>query len=329
MIRPMNLRQRNGFYQVWFERCKQFPNGKLVALKTSDKAEAEEIFRVLKIQWHENRVAALETGKQIKLSKFSDEYVQSRPDLSRGTLRNDSTAIRMLINIIGDVWIRTVDETHMNRFKKAYTALGRSKQTVNSYLRHLKAAFNYAAELGYIKAAPKIKPVKTGKHLPRILTKKERIKILSQARKTNPDLYRVIIFALYTGCRRAEIRGLRWENVHGDVCRIIGKGDRERIIDLLPASRKAMGAMKDIGPVFYQKHIDYYSKEFKEVAVQCGINDVHFHNLRHSSATQMVESGVPIEVIQVILGHSDIKTTQIYAQIIDKVRAKEMRKLRY
>lgn len=329
MLQPMNLRIRKGIYRVWFERSAKHPNGKEISLKTKDKTEAQEIFRALKKQWHESRVIELQHGKQVKLSVLRDEYISARPDLSASTLRMDSLSIRMLIDSIGDLSVKAITDKHFEKFKNVYSSKGTSRHTVNAYLRHIKAALSYAMEQDYIQKLPKIKMVKTGKHLPRILTKDEREQIINKAKGINSEMYRVIVFALYTGCRRSEIKNLKWQDVDNETCRITGKGNRERVIHLLPPAIDAMGGRKDIGPVFKKCHIDNYSKAFKVIAKECRINDVCFHNLRHSAATQMIESGIPLEIIQRILGHSDIRTTQIYAQVFDKVVAKEMLKLKY
>ena len=70
---------------------------------------------------------------------------------------------------------------------------------------------------------------------------------------------------------------------------------------LLPDALEAIGEPKDLGPVFHQFHKDTVSHRFKRIARECGIEDVHFHNLRHSAATQMIESGVIGDVVQRIL----------------------------
>ena len=67
---------------------------------------------------------------------------------------------------------------------------------------------------------------------------------------------------------------------------------------------------------------------FKALAGVCKIN-VRFHNLRHIPVTYMIKNSIPLEIIQKILGHSDIRTTQIYAQVYDDVIQKEMSKLKY
>ncbi len=76
-------------------------------------------------------------------------------------------------------------------------------------------------------------------------------------------------------------------------------------------------------------HKSTVTGHFKQIARACEIEDVHFHNLRHSAATQMITSGIRLEVVQEILGHVDIRTTQIYAKIMDQVVYNEMQKLKY
>ena len=58
-----------------------------------------------------------------------------------------------------------------------------------------------------------------------------------------------------------------------------------------------------VGYVFYHPHIDKYSKDFKSIARDCGIEDISLHKLRHTAATQMLASGISLEYVQEILGH--------------------------
>jgi len=76
-----------------------------------------------------------------------------------------------------------------------------------------------------------------------------------------------------------------------------------------------------------QAHPDTYTHRFKKNARICGIYDKSFHDMRHSAATAMLEVGIDINVIQKILGHTDISTTQIYAKIIDIYILQEIKKL--
>ena len=329
----MNLYKRDDRGGVWYariERSKKFPNGKKVSLRTKDTTEAKAIFRSMKKQWLENRLADLDGSRRIYLKDFIKEYTEhpDRIDLSKDTLRMDRTALKSLGEVVGQgAAIKTINDRKIIQYKKTCKDRKLSKNTINSYLRHIKAAMNTAREWGYIEKTPKIKPVKVIKRLPATLSQKEVNKILKYSKKANREMWRIISFALWTGCRRQEILNLKWQNVTESTCRIIGKG-KERIVYLLPDATKALGKMRDIGPVFKRMHKDTVSHQFKTLADACSIK-AHFHNLRHTAATHMVKNGIPLEVIQKILGHSDIRTTQIYALIYDDVIEKEMSKLKY
>ena len=113
------------------------------------------------------------------------------------------------------------------------------------------------------------------------------------------------------------------------MCRLIGKGDKERTIPLLPEALNVIGNRKDIGYVFiHWNDLSKYTKAFKKIARACGVEDVHLHRLRHTAGTQMLKSGIPLEVVQKMLGHEDISTTQIYAKVVQDLLKKQMQKLK-
>jgi len=87
-----------------------------------------------------------------------------------------------------------------------------------------------------------------------------------------------------------------------------------------------MGPAKKKGPIFLQVHPDTHTHRFKKLALKCGIEDVHFHHLRHSASTAMLEAGIDLPVIQKILGHESISTTQIYADVLDNHMIDQMKK---
>ena len=216
------------------------------------------------------------------------------------------------------------------KFKADCRARGCRKTSINTYLRHIRGFLNKAHDWGYINGAPKIDLYRLGKRHPRVLTEKERKAILKAAKNSNYELYRIIQFALWTGARRAEIASLTWQNVQGNKAALTGKGGKERTIPLLPAAKKAMGRKKDIGHVFiHYNDLSKYTKEFKAIAREAGIEDVHFHNLRHTAATKMIESGIELAFVQEMLGHSSVTTTQIYAIVVQKTLQEKMKKLKY
>ena len=336
MTVPMNLRKVGKYYHIWFSRSERPPNGQLVSMKeatgfsVSDPDEAKEIFKTIKREWHYGKIIELDRGKRISISELSEAFTEDpdREELSPDTHRMDKLALKTLKDIAGDKSVRALTEKDFKKFKKILRARGLVAESINSYRRHILAALNYAIEGNYLTKIPKFKRVKTGEHLPRILTKPEINRILKYAKKHDYELWRIILFALWTGCRREEIIRIRYEDIKGETCRISGKGDRERNIRLLAQALKAVGS-QDFGPVFRQLHKDTLSHYFKRIVRAVGIEDVHFHNLRHSAATYMIENGMHPKAVQKALGHADFRTTERYIKIHDEFMFKEMEKLRY
>lgn len=89
-------------------------------------------------------------------------------------------------------------------------------------------------------------------------------------------------------------------------------------------------AGKLIGYVFHHfPDIDLITKKFKSAARACGISGVSFHKLRHMAAMQMLASGIDIRYVQEALGHADLKTTEIYAKILQDRLKVEFQKFSY
>ena len=98
----------------------------------------------------------------------------------------------------------------------------------------------------------------------------------------------------------------------------------------MPEALEAMGERKDIGNVFVRwNDLSKYTKAFKKIARECGMEDVHFHHLRHTAATCMIESDIELSYVQKMLGHSAISTTQIYTKIVQKTLKEKMKKMKY
>lgn len=312
-------RRENGVWYIEFGRHKHR------SLKTCDQKEAQKLFKEIKRQELLDKVIVLDIASSVNISAWAKEYVKHRDDLDPDTLRADCVALRALSDAIGDIQLRSIDVVKVEKFKSIGLARGLKPVSINTYLRHIKAALNVAAEKNLMPRL-QFKMVKAPDHLPRVLSKDEIGLILQRA---DSKLRPLIVFALYTACRREEVISLMWQNIKDGVAKITGKGNKHRFVKLVPAALAAIGKRQDVGLVFFGWSKDGLSKAFKRLALSCGLNDVHFHTLRHTSATQMLESGIPLEVVQKILGHDDIRTTQIYARISDEKSFKEIEKLKF
>ncbi|MBI5845721.1 MAG: site-specific integrase [Deltaproteobacteria bacterium] len=320
----MRLFERNG---IWYVQVRR---GQKISLKTSDRKVAESAFRKMQKEALEGRLFQLDKSARIPLRQWGEEYLKSRGHLADGTLKKDRMVLGLLGDVIGhDIAIKAVTKAKLDEFVRACLARGVSKPGLNSYLRHIRACLNAAEEAGYLEKPVKTKMVREPSRYPGILSPEQIAQVIAYAEIHDPEMARIIRFAVWTGCRRVEIIGLRWEHVKGDLVHIIGKGDKERHVPLLSGALEAMGDVKHIGPVFWQVHPDVVTHHFKDIARACGMENVHFHNLRHSSATQMLSSGIPLHMVQEVLGHSSIATTQIYAKVLKETLTKEMQKLKW
>ena len=321
----MKMFIRNGWYYIRFSRTKKR------ALGTKDKRVAQQLFKSVEREVLKGRLIQLDKGKKATLSEFKDIFFKGHTDTADDTHDAYDLAFRLFIDSTsGSTLLSRINEKSTNKFKTDCRARGCRKTSVNTYLRHLRGILNKAFEWGFIKEKVPVKFYKIGKRHPRVLTTDERKQLLKYAKKNDCEMYHVIKFALWTGARRAEIARLKWQDIDGDSAMIIGKGDKERTIHLLPKALEAMGEIKDVGYVFiHWNDLSKYTKAFKKIARACDINDIHFHHLRHTAATQMIKSGMELSYVQEMLGHSAISTTQIYTAIVQKTLKEKMKKMEY
>ena len=173
----------------------------------------------------------------------------------------------------------------------------------------------------------KIPNLKRDKKLPVILSKKEVENMIISTKNFN---HRTIMMLIYSsGMRAGEIIDLKWPDIdfNRNIIHIkLAKGSKDRIVMLSPKLKKNLRRL-DIekkGHVFKTNRNKKYSLRtieiiVKKAAEKAGIKKhITPHNLRHSFATHLLEHGIDIRYIQKLLGHSDIKTTMIYANVSKK-----------
>ena len=179
-----------------------------------------------------------------------------------------------------------------------------------------------------IQAAPKIAMIKTPKRLPRHIPPGDLETILNAEK--NPDRKKIWTFLLWTGCRRAEALSLQWRDISWEpkpAARVVGKGDQERIVPLLPPAVQSLGQPRDVGPVFGKIHPDTLTHWWQTLVRSCDLPHIRLHDLRHTAATYMISKGINIKVVQTIMGHSDIRVTMEYAKGLVSDLYDEMSKL--
>jgi site-specific recombinase XerD len=138
--------------------------------------------------------------------------------------------------------------------------------------------------------------------------------------------------ACFTGLRMGDIRALTHENFKdGFLCIEMEKTRQKKKTVKIPLSKKALKLMPTdfdfMGEQSLKLSKSRITGDLREIFKIAGINkELSFHSSRHTFAVVCLQKGIPVEVVQSILGHSDIKTTQIYAKVIDTLKVDEMAK---
>jgi len=313
----MRLICRNGIFYVEYRR------GKKKSLKTRDPQLAKRIFKSLKREYLAGKLIEL-TGKAPVISKFADQYLQSRQNTrSENTLRIDSDAFKKLLEYTGDIPLNHLSAYKCEQFIEHLLKKGFNPTTVNIIIRALKAAFNKAVKWDIIDKSPfrNVQQIPVKNALPRALTLSE-VKALLQVIK-DQEFKEYVYTCLYTGARRTEVAKLRWEDIKNLdqttwVITFRKTKDENKVIPMAENLKKILFyRKKDIGPVFprYYRDPKQASRDFRKYADMAGIKN-KLHDLRHTCATFMVLNKVPLRKIQEILGHTTIKTTEIYTKLV-------------
>ena len=282
------------------------------------------------------------------VSRFLDAVWMER-GLSTNTLaayRADLTALARWLNERQIPIMRTTRADLQDFIAYRVTAGARPRSTARQ-LSSFRRFFRYLMREGAIRDDPtaQIAMPKIGRSLPKSLSEEEVESLLGAPLVSDPlgNRDRTMLEVLYaTGLRVSELVNLRHGQVNTTqgVIRILGKGNRERLI---PLGEEAMRWLKDFAQgsrseILLERQTDYlfptrrgdrmtrqaFWHIIKRYARKAGIaRELSPHTLRHAFATHLLNHGADLRVVQMLLGHSDLSTTQIYTHVA-RERLKEL-----
>lgn len=199
----------------------------------------------------------------------------------------------------------------------------------------LRSFFNYLCNKVHLLQENPIQDIdspKIRKTLPRYLTLDECVQLLEGVDGPNRerDLCILTLF-LNCGLRISELIGLNRSDIQDDALRVLGKGDKVRIVYLNQACKNALAAYlqvrsvvggKDQDALFVSRNRQRISRAtvhslVKKHLADAGLDSQRYssHKLRHTAATLMLQNGVDVKAVQEVLGHEHLNTTEIYTHI--------------
>ena len=262
------------------------------------------------------------------LQEFSTNYLTYIKDVKQNrSSRRTRQALDHFILVFGIKKLSEISPEDIDTYKKRRLNGEAKPATINRELAVIKHLFNLARKWHRFFGDNPISQsglLEVHNLVERILTPEEEKRLLNASPKYLQD---IILVALNTGMRQAEILGLRWEWIDLDNNLITlpqtnTKAKKTRRIPISTVLRKLLLELKlrSGGSEFVfpgskglDSHLTWLKHSFKTACKKAGIENLRFHDLRHTTATRLVESGVPLHAVAKLLGHSTVKVTERYS----------------
>ena len=325
-----------------------------------DNGQEEQIFLLLKEKKAEMAVnnTRIRTGGERTVSKMIETYLLERvPEL-----RDAAGYKQRLMFWDAEIGNIPLDEIQPHEITAAKRKIKRAPATINRYLSCLSAAFNYAQELNWLDINPMLngrvrKESEKKFERTRWLSDSER-ELLFESLKTSesPSLEDLVHFSLNTGCRKGEALGLSWSDVDFESNEItfrsvkretsckgakIVNGEVKLLLDtqvieegLKNGNKAKVLNMEGLGPVrniLLKRKLASTStlvfpedprRSWENLVKRIGLEDFHFHDLRHTAASYMVQDGLSLLEVAMHLGHNSTISTARYGHLSSKTTIK-------
>lgn len=199
----------------------------------------------------------------------------------------------------------------------------------NSICSALRAFYAFTIATGQRKSDPttNLTRFRRNPSVPKALDPAVASLVMAAASVRGPRDRAIVATMLYAGPRAAETRSLEWSAKEGDAwLRILGKGNKERMVPLHTQARSALRDWAEVAPgsrwIFpspwdNERQISPSAVQalLKKIGASVGVPGLHPHALRHTFATRLLEQGADIRTVQELLGHANVSTTQIYTKV--------------
>lgn len=290
------------------------------------------------------------------LVDFLKSYMTNNPDnIAETTLRNYQILLNKILDFDKTTSIKQLNHEWLEKFHKYLMSIhGNSLNTIHNRMKCLKRICKLAQQKGLVSKNPfEHYKLKTEPANRAYLTRDE----INQLKNVKVKTYRealirdTFIFGCFTGLRFSDLCLLKLESLHKEngTLRLYIQMEKTKDPLSFQLPTKAVQIIEQHGtfsidsifvfPISRQDKVGYqlkkeissknayFNKVIKQVAQKAGIQkNISFHVARHTFATLSLSLGIPMEILSKLLGHADLKTTQIYGKIIDEHKDRAMQK---
>lgn len=270
-------------------------------------------------------------------------YLLVEKGLSKKTLESYGSDIARFVEFLDKKGITDISKADTSIILMHIIALRDDRMKARSRARHLvtlRGFYKFLAREKFISVDPArvIDLPKSGLYLPNVLTFEDIKRLLSATDISKPAGLRdsAMMELLYAaGLRVSELVNLKLFDVNMDACfvRVFGKGSKERVVPIgIYAKERINEYINTARPLLLKKYMSRFLfvgrsgkaltrqgfwKLLKRYAVKAELTKkITPHSLRHSFATHLLEGGADLRSVQLMLGHVDISTTQIYTHVV-------------
>lgn len=287
-----------------------------------------------------------EAGKRKRFAETARIYIAEYSIPNKASAGHEQARLRdYLVPAIGDILLEDITPHHIAGIKQSLQDAGRSASTVKQVLALVRQILNYARMRGWYAGdnpVRKVKMPKINNQRVRYMTDEEEVEFFAEAAKVSQDLYDMCLVSLYSGLRMGEVFALQQMDIDLGQKRILVRGiDHKRgpksgynrtipISDrLIPVLAERCASTAGADSLLFPKADGAIRIEagstFYTVIRHLGWNDnitdrrlkMVPHVLRHTFASRLIRKGVPLPVVQKLLGHSTIQMTMRYVQVED------------
>lgn len=307
-----------------------FANGKehRISTKTTNKKEAEAQLHDIADKINKGHSFS---PQKTTTAQFIEKYlIYSQNHKSHHRYKMESFVINRFFKDRKDVFLKNIHPLYVEEYVNERIKSGVKNATVNSDITIIRAIFNQAIRWKYLVENPASSVKKLPditKKLPRFLDANEINAVMAEC---SPWLYDIVVTLILTGMRIGELVNLTWNDINFKQQRIHIQSKDDwtpktyqirtipmhpvvaDILQKLPKNKKYVFTSPE-GCKINKRNLQ--RRNFNKIIKKLGLKDVTIHTLRHTFASHLIMKGVDMLTVSKLLGHSDIKTTQIYSHI--------------